>query len=818
MGAADLSSLMQCLEVLPAGAYLCDATGLITYFNRHAAELWGREPALNDPRDRFCGSFRLYSMTGEPIRHDECWMALALRDNQEYNGCEIQVERPNGQRIAALAHANPIRDASGAVIGGLNVLVDTSDRKNADLAIGRLAAIVESSDDAIVSKTLDGRIVTWNGGAERLFGYTAEEAIGSPITLIVPPERRAETRLILSKLRAGERIEHFETVRVAKDGRKLDISLTVSPIRDRQGELIGASKIARDITARKLADRALAEARNELASQIADLRLLNEAGARLSKTFELEPILNETVATAARLAGTNRATIYLVDEDGDWLEPAVTLNPADRPLLSSVKIGSGDPIDRARSQRVFLSADEGSLGAGSGPFSEWRALHAIPLITRSGKEIGVLGLYFTAAHEPSDRENHLLDLWMRQAVDFMENSRLYGELREADRRKDEFLATLAHELRNPLAPLSNSLQLLRLSEEVDPVASRLHGIMERQVSQLIRLVDDLLEVSRVTRGKIELRKELVNVVSIVAQALETSRPVIEAAGHRLAVSVAPETMLVHVDPCRVAQVLSNLLNNAAKYTDKDGQIWLTAVREGNQVVIRIRDTGVGIAREMLPKVFDMFAQVDRTLHRAQGGLGIGLALAQSLARMHGGRIEARSDGIGRGSEFSLRLPLAVAADDPAPEPAAGMENQPIPRRRILVVDDVRATRYTLGKLLEKLGQEVHTARDGWGALDQAKQTRFDAIISDISMPEMDGYELARRLRQLPHKQMVLIALTGHGQDSDRQQAKEAGFDHHLIKPVDLRALVDLLRRLPRPEHGSGRDEEDPLELKGVVAG
>jgi signal transduction histidine kinase/ActR/RegA family two-component response regulator len=374
------------------------------------------------------------------------------------------------------------------------------------------------------------------------------------------------------------------------------------------------------------------------------------------------------------------------------------------------------------------------------------------------------------------------------------------ERKQAEQRKDEFLAMLAHELRNPLAPISNALQILWLVEDLEPAVEHVREIMDRQVNHLVRLVDDLVEVSRITRGKIDLRQEQVDVVSIIGNAVETSKPLIDAAGHQLAITLSAEPMPLIADPVRLAQVLSNLLNNAAKYTPAGGQIWLTARREANEVVISVRDNGLGIPAEMLPRVFDLFAQVELTRQRAQGGLGIGLTLAKRLVELHGGRIDAFSAGPSQGSEFVVRLPLAPHVPSPEPAPVrARKERPPLPQRRILVVDDTRAAAYTLGKLLEQMGQQVEVVYDPLTAWERARAERPDVVVSDIAMPEMNGYELARHLRAEPTlKESVLIALTGFGQDSDRQRGMEAGFDHYLVKPIDFQSLYHVLASLPQP--------------------
>jgi PAS domain S-box-containing protein len=514
--------------------------------------------------------------------------------------------------------------ASPVSNGGVAVYFrDITEFKRRDELQARLAAIVESSDDAIVSKSLDGIIESWNAGAQRIFGWTAGEAVGRPILLIIPPERHAEERSILARLRRGERIEHFDTVRVAKDGRRLDISLTVSPIRDAAGRIVGASKVARDIGERRQMLRAL---------------------------------------------------------------------------------------------------------------------------------------------------------------------------EEASRQKDRFLAMLAHELRNPLAPIRNGLQLLHMVDPASEPAARARAIMERQVDHLVRLVDDLMDVSRITRGKVEVRREPVELASVVLSAVETSRPAIEAARHHFTLNLPAEPVVVDADFVRLAQVFANLLNNAAKYTDEGGRISLAAEREGNEAVIRVRDNGIGIPPDTMPRLFEMFAQAEDSVGRSRGGLGIGLALARSLVELQGGRVEAHSEGRGRGSEFVVRLPLAPAKREARPASRGGRPNSDAPKRVLIVDDNVDAAR-TLEAVLRELGHEVEVAHDGPGALRAAREHPPEVVLLDISMPGMDGFELARRLREQPGLAAVrFAAVTGLGQESDRRRSREAGFDLHLVKPLSAEDLRQALGR------------------------
>jgi signal transduction histidine kinase/ActR/RegA family two-component response regulator len=380
----------------------------------------------------------------------------------------------------------------------------------------------------------------------------------------------------------------------------------------------------------------------------------------------------------------------------------------------------------------------------------------------------------------------------------VEQKRTADSLREADRRKDEFLATLAHELRNPLAPIRNSLNILRLSVDKDPAAERICEMMERQVALLVRLVDDLMEVSRITRGKIELRKEPVELAAVIRSAVEASRPQIELGKHELAISIPPEPLVIDGDPVRLAQVFVNLLNNASKYMDDGGNIWIGAKREGEEVVVAVRDTGVGISAEMIPQIFQMFTQIDRSSRQAQGGLGIGLTLVRTLIEMHGGQVHVQSDGLGKGTEFTVRLPLTKKI--PSPTKSAIPAVSSLPPRRVVIVDDNRDAASSLALLLKLLGLEVAVANRGLDALELLPTFRPAVVLLDIGMPGMDGYEVARRIReQLEFKDLILIALTGWGQEEDRRRTSDAGFDFHLIKPADINALETLLANLPQRE-------------------
>jgi len=364
-------------------------------------------------------------------------------------------------------------------------------------------------------------------------------------------------------------------------------------------------------------------------------------------------------------------------------------------------------------------------------------------------------------------------------------------LADLHRRKDEFLAMLSHELRNPLAPISNAVHLLRLQDNEGPLQRQARSIIERQVTQLTRLVDDLLEVSRITTGRVQLRRDRIVVGGIVERAVETARPLMDQGGHELTVSLPPQPIWLYADAARLEQVVVNLLTNAAKYTDEGGRIWLTVGQEGEECVLRVRDTGVGIAPELLPRIFDLFTQAERSLDRSQGGLGIGLALVQRLVEMHEGRVEVYS-ALGQGSEFVVRLPVAPAPA-PGPSPPEKAAEPAGSSLRVLAVDDNVDAAETLAMLLKASGHDARIAHDGPTGLEAALAYRPDVVLLDIGLPGIDGLEVAKRIRQQPVlKNVLLVAMTGYGQESDRQLSREAGFDHHLVKPIDFGTVRQIL--------------------------
>jgi PAS domain S-box-containing protein len=611
-----------------------DTRGCITDLNEVAESLtgWSHNDAIGQSLDRV---FNIVNeVTRQPVENPA---TRALREGVVVGlANHTLLIRKDGQECPIDDSAAPIRNEFGYVSGCVLIFRDvTAQRliernKASQLLMARLlASIVESSNDAIISKSLDGTIQSWNAAAETLFGYTSAHAVGKHISLIIPPERIAEEDKIIARLKEGERIEHFETERVRSDGQHLTVSLTISPLKDDSGNVIGASKIARDVTERR----------------------------------RLEDSLRK------------------------------------------------------------LAAD----------------------------------------------------------------------LSETDRRKNEFLATLAHELRNPLAPISNMIEVVKRAGNNGEMLKQAHETIERQLAQMVRLVDDLLDLNRITHDRLELRRSDVELATVIEQAVEVARPLIDAAGQKLTIDLPDEAIYLNADQARLAQVFGNLLNNSCKYTKPNGAISLSARRNGNdEVSVSVRDNGAGIPPDKIDSIFDMFMQVDRSSDRSQSGLGIGLTLVKRLVEMHGGSIEVHSAGEEQGSEFVVHLPI-ISKPALTAAPVSRVTPESLSQRRILIVDDNRDSADSLAMLFEITGNQTYLAHDGVEALESIEKYHPEVVLLDIGLPKLDGHEVCRRVREQPWgKDIRIIALTGWGQEEDRRKSEEAGFNGHLVKPVDYDKLLALL--------------------------
>lgn len=622
----------------------------------------------------------------------------------------------------------------------------------------RYRAVVEGQSELVCRFRVDGKILFANSAYARSVGMSKEALEGIDFWSLIPAAEHPAVRAILDRLTPDAPECRIENRFVTQGGERWMLWTNRGLKFDSDGRLLEAQSAGIDITDRKNAETALRQ---------------SEEGRRLAlDAAELGAFNIDTTTNA--LSTDERFRIIFAGTTGvmSYEQAFAAIHSDDRERIRAAVAAATHPDNPAPyAEEYRVVHPDGSV---RWVFAKGRAKF------NQGEPRRVVSFDGTVA-----------DVTSRKFIE-EERERLVGQLRDADRRKDEFLATLAHELRNPLAPIRNGLQVMRLAGAGGTI-EQVRSMMERQLTQLVRLVDDLLDVSRVTSGKLALRRERIELKAVIDAAIETTRPVIEQAGHELAVTLPDEPILVDGDATRLSQVISNLLNNSAKYTHRGGHIRLVVRREDSIAVVVVTDDGIGIPTNMLGKVFEMFAQVDRALEKATGGLGIGLSLVKGIVELHGGTIEARSEGEGRGSAFIVRLPLVLSAGQKVEPSVRDLPVGSSNRRRILVADDNVDSATSLGQLLELLGNDVSTANDGLQAVEVAEAFRPDVILLDIGMPKLNGYDACRRIREQPWgRNAVMVALTGWGQDEDKRRSQEAGFDVHLVKPVDHGALEKLL--------------------------
>ena len=722
-------------------------------------------------------------------------------------------ERRRSRWVSAIAY--PLKSQDGRIEEVVVVHEDITARKNTDIALReseeRLRLALEAGRMGVWDWNIRTNEMNWSDSLEPLHGLARGSFAGTLEAfrkLIHPADRETVDRTIQRAIeqRSGYEIE-FRSL--WSDGSIHWIAGKGMVLVGNDGQPERMIGIGMDVTQRRRSEQSA--------------RFLADASATLSVLVDFDSTLQK-VASLAVPYFADWVTVDLVEADGSLRRVAVAhVDPSKVALAREMhhrfppdpaaphgvwhilRTGTSEWVAEITDDLLTTSVTEPELLRILGELG-LKSYIGVPLKAR-GKTLGVLTFISAESGHLYDATDLAVaqELADRGAI-AIENTRLYRELREADRRKDEFLATLAHELRNPLAPIRNSLQILKMPR-VDPaIAQQTKDMMERQVHHLVRLVDDLLDVSRVMRGKIELRMELVELETIIARAVETTNPLIEIQRHQFDISVPQESLLLNVDPVRLTQVVGNLLTNAAKYTKPGGRIWLTIGREGDQAVLKIRDTGIGIAPDMLPHVFDLFVQADHTFTKAQGGLGIGLTLVKNLVEMHEGTVQVHSPGLGKGCEFVVRLSLASQQASETTADVLGESTQfgATAGHRLLVVDDNQDAAISLSMLLRLRGHEVRVAHDGLSALQLVTDFNPDMVLLDIGMPGMDGYEVARRVRSMSDRaQTVLTALTGWGQEEDRRRTAEAGFDHHLVKPPELSALEIILNSLAKPAKTGG---------------
>jgi PAS domain S-box-containing protein len=796
-----------------------DLNSIIVSWNRAAERMFGytaeeavgRSILMIIPADR---------------RQEEDEVLASVRAGRAITHYETIRQRKDGTLIPISLTVSPVYDDAGTVIGASKIARDISDRKIADITLRRLAAVVTSSDDAIVTKTLDGVITSWNPAAERMFGYTEAEALGQSIRILIPDDRQSEEDTVLAKIRAGEGIDHYETIRRRKDGSLLSISLTVSPLRDEKGRVFGASKIARDITEQ-------VRLRAELAQHAANTEKLGSVGALVASSLDRESIVQKVTDTATELTQAEFGAFFYNVRDPEAGDVYMLYTLAGAPMEAFARF----PHPRATAIFAPTFRGEGAVRLddvtadprfGDNPpyfgmppgHLPVRSYLAVPVTGVSGAVLG--GLFFGHSRTGVFTEQHErfavgIAAWAAVAL---ENSRLYFEAHNANRLKDEFLAVLSHELRTPLNAIVGYARLLRGGILSGEKASRGLETLERNATALTQIVEDVLDVSRIVAGKIRLDVQPVELPLIVDNAIATVQPAADAKRLRVHAIIDPNVGPVSGDPDRLLQVIWNLLTNAVKFTPKGGRIQVRLERVNSHVEIVVSDTGAGIHADFLPHVFERFRQAEAGTTRKTGGLGLGLAIVRHIVEMHGGSAHVASAGEGQGSTFTVRLPLMIVQPERLEvrrEHPRTERREPLARLadlsgiRVLAIDDEEDALTLLRTVLEMAGAEVETLGSPARALEYLDEARPDVLVIDLGMPEMDGFELITRIRASidPRiRNLPAAALTAFARSEDRTKALEKGFEMHLAKPVDpgeLVASVATLYRRARAEFSRGAE-------------
>jgi PAS domain S-box-containing protein len=746
---------------------------------------------------------------------------IILRDSF-FNDFEVTHQFPDLGLRTMLLNARRLDDREGGPGRILLGIEDVTERKETELALVHLAEIVKSSDDAIYTVNLDGVITSWNQGAESLYGYTAREAVGQPFMMLVPPERREAEKDILDRLRSCEHVKSYETVRRRKDGSAIDISLTVSIIKNARGEVIGTSRIARDITERKRAEARLRE-------EAEIIETINRTGRIISAELNLQSVVQEVTDAATKLVGARFGAFFynVVDQSGESYM-LYTLSGAPReafshfPMVRNTALfgptfrgeGTIRIADVKKDPRYGKNHPYYGMPPGHLPVTSYLA---VPVVSRTGEVWG--GLLFGHPDEGvfTERHERIVEGLAAQTAIAMDNAQLYdlsqrerAKAEEANRLKDEFLATLSHELRSPLNSILGWAELLngkRLDEEQ---SARALEAISRSARAQNQLIGDLLDVSRIITGKLRIEARVVDLIPIIEAAMDVVRPAADAKRIMLISALDPAAGPVSGDAARLQQVAWNLLSNAVKFTPEGGKVMVRLEREGAGVTITVSDTGEGIEAQFLPFVFDRFRQFANDPARAASGLGLGLAIVRHLAELHGGTASAASRGKGQGATFTVTLPLAA----PAEESRAARRGRPvgageIPQNhasspdclrdlRVLVVDDEPDARNLLGLMLTSHGAEVRACASATEALRTLDEWRPDVLVSDIGMPVEDGYGLMRKVRERGPERCGLIpaiALTAYARAEDARMALKAGYQAHVPKPVEPVELATVVASL-----------------------
>jgi len=722
--------------------FLLDPDGRIASWNRGAQLLKGYRP------EEIIGKH--FSVFYPPSAVSRGWPEHELETTRRLGRFEDEGwrVRKDGSTFWASVALTAIRNDDGKLLGFSKITRDLSERQASEerlrLSEERFRLLIEGVQDyAIFLLDPTGHVASWNAGAQRIKGYRADEIIGRHFSTFYPQEALARD-WPRRELEEATRIGRFEDEgwRLRKDGTRFWANVLITALRGADGKLRGFSKITRDLTEQRRQEQKLRDSEERfrlLLEGVQDYAIL---------MLDVEGRVTSWNAGGLRILG------YAADE---------ILGQSFERFFPPEEVSAGKPAEELRAAIMHRRTEDRG----------WRVRKDG---TRFWAEVIVTSLH--------DGEGRLRGFG-KVVRDLSERKRM-ETLEEQGRHLTEFLAMLAHELRNPLAPIRNAIGIISMNQQLPPQVAWARDVLERQTMHLSRLVDDLLDVSRITRGKLRLATQPMDLATAVQRAIESTRPLLDARRHELHVSLPQEPLSVYGDLTRLTQVVLNLLNNAAKYTPEGGKVWIEAANMGDMVELRVRDTGVGIAGDMLDAVFDLFAQGERTIDRSEGGLGIGLTLARRIVSLHGGTISARSAGAGKGSEFLVRLPQLDVALAASISNSPGEFEMPVggPSRSILVVDDNTDSAASMAILLRMAGHDVDVAHDGREAIQRIERKPADVVLLDIGLPGMNGYEVMKVLRARPEAAgMRVFAMTGFGQEEDRRRSLESGFDGHLVKPV-----------------------------------
>jgi PAS domain S-box-containing protein len=784
-----------------------DLNGIITSWNRAAERMFG---------------FTAGEALGQSIRMiipadrnaEEDTVLGEIRAGRAVTNFETIRQRKDGTLVPISLTVSPIFDDSGGVSGASKIARDMSDKRRADETARRLTALVESSEDAIVTKDLDGTITSWNAAAERMFGFTAPEAIGRSIRILIPAELQGEEDTVLARVKAGETVDHYETVRRRKDGTTLSISLTVSPIRNETGRIIGASKIARDISERvrlQAAAREHAETTEKLA----------EVGALVASTLDRDVIIQKVTDTARELTHAEFGAFFYNAPDAAAGDSYMlyTLSGAPKEAFSQFPhpraTGLFGPTFRGEAAVRLDDVTKDPRYGDNPPYFGLppghlpvRSYLAVAVTGVNGDVLG--GLFFSHSRVGmfTDQHQRLVEGIAAWASVALENARLYVEARDANRMKDDFLAVLSHELRTPLNAIVGYARLLRDGLLTGEKAARGLETLERNATWLTQIVEDVLDVSSIVSGKIRLAVQAVELPLIVDNAVATVQPAADAKGVQLTTVFDPGAETVMGDPDRLQQVAWNLVSNAVKFTPAGGRVELRLHPVDSHVELVVSDTGAGIRADFLPFVFERFRQGDAGTTRKTGGLGLGLAIVRHLVEMHGGTVHAASPGEGKGATFAVRLPLAARQQEAPPRrehPRTGAGDQlravgELRGVRVFAIDDEDDALTLLRVVLEAAGADVITSNSASAALDRMAATKPHVLIVDLGMPGMDGFQFIASVRGSADpdvRRVPAAALTAFARSEDRTKALRSGFEMHLAKPIDPSELVAAVATLVR---------------------